>query len=296
MAIAVQCTCGQAYHLRPEFAGMQVKCPACQGVIDVPVEGAGSQPVLMPVEFMRDKFLMNQKVMSISEKYVISSEQGQPMMLVKRPSHIFKNLVALLAGFLAAIPGAILMLFCASMISAEIGKMIFGGLALAIFLLVLLVVAIRLSPKRHIYFYRGQTEQDLLLQVLQDKKWYLLNATYTVQDPAGQVLAYLRKNMLTDFFRKRWVCTDPNGQLRCIAKEDSVLLALLRRFLGPLFGMLRTNFIFVAPDETTVLGEFNRKFTLLDKYVLDMQQDVSHVIDRRVALAIGVMLDTGERR
>ena len=46
----------------------------------------------------------------------------------------------------------------------------------------------------------------------------------------------------------------------------------------------------------SVIGEFNRKLTVLDRYVLDMSADPQHTVDRRIALALGVMLDTGERR
>jgi len=73
------------------------------------------------------------------------------------------------------------------------------------------------------------------------------------------------------------------------------VLSLLRRVLGPLFGLLRTNFVFLRPDGE-VLGEFNRKFTLLDRYVVDLSADTDRALDRRIALAMGIMLDTGERR
>jgi len=72
--------------------------------------------------------------------------------------------------------------------------------------------------------------------------------------------------------------------------------ALLRRFLGPLFGILRTNFIFLPAGTEDVIGEFKRKFTILDRYVLDMTSDPERLMDRRIAIALGVMLDTGERR
>ena len=79
---------------------------------------------------------------------------------------------------------------------------------------------------------------------------------------------------------------------------------------GNLFGILRSNYIFLRPDQESalydptdaadydrkVIGEFNRKFTLLDRYVLDMSQDQGHVLDRRLTVALGVLLDTGERR
>ena len=51
-----------------------------------------------------------------------------------------------------------------------------------------------------------------------------------------------------------------------------------------------------VPDGTTELGRFNRKLTLFDKYVLDMTSDGARTLDRRIAVALGVLLDTGERR
>jgi len=50
------------------------------------------------------------------------------------------------------------------------------------------------------------------------------------------------------------------------------------------------------PLNNNELGVFNRSFTILDRYVLDMSADLKARIDRRLALAMGVMLDTGERR
>ena len=69
-------------------------------------------------------------------------------------------------------------------------------------------------------------------------------------------------------------------------------LALVRRFLTRLVPLC---FIFCLPSGQ-VVGEFNRKFTILDRYVLDLSADSGRALDRRVALAMGVMLDTGERR
>jgi uncharacterized protein YxjI len=150
------------------------------------------------------------------------------------------------------------------------------------------------EPKRHVTFYRDEHKNEVLLEVEQDKQFQFLEATFTVRDPQGRVLAKLRKNNLFDFLRKRWYCDDLAGRRLCIIKEDSILLSLLRRVLGPLFGILRTNFVFVRGER--VIGEFNRKMTLLDQYVLDLTADSGHTLDRRIALAAGVMLDTGERR
>jgi hypothetical protein len=99
---------------------------------------------------------------------------------------------------------------------------------------------------------------------------------------------------LFDYIRRRWQVMNANGQTLCTAKEDSIILSLLRRTGIPIFLFLRTNFIFLRGQD--VIGEFNRKLTLLDRYVLDLTADRQRSFDRRIALALGVMLDTGERR
>ena len=50
-----------------------------------------------------------------------------------------------------------------------------------------LAVGIVLAPKRHIDFYSDESRTDLLLKVLQDKKFHVIVATYTVLTPAGEL-------------------------------------------------------------------------------------------------------------
>jgi hypothetical protein len=162
-------------------------------------------------------------------------------------------------------------------------------------------LSITLMAKRHVTFYRDQTKQDRMLQIIQDNKFYLINAHYSIKDAQGQLLATLHKNHLYNILRKRWYCYAPDGSLLCVAKEDSMLRSVLRRIFAQLGGigalalpLLRTNFVILHGQQP--MGLFNRKMTLLDRYQLDMSADTRRVIDRRIALALGVMLDTGERR
>jgi hypothetical protein len=157
----------------------------------------------------------------------------------------------------------------------------------------LFLVGIPLSAKRHVTFYRDASKRQSLMDVLQDRKFQPITATYTVRDAQGAPLARLAKNWLYNMFRKRWYVYGPDGRLLYVAKEDSIILSLLRRLFGPLMGLLRTNFLILTDD---VVGEFQRKLTILDRYVLDMSADPRREVDRRIALALGVMLDTGERR
>ena len=107
------------------------------------------------------------------------------------------------------------------------------------------------------------------------------------------------KNYLYNFYRKKWVVKDPNGSTIVVAREDSLILSLVRRYM-PLLDLLSmimfTNFVFQRPDTQEVIGEFNRKMTFFDRYALDLTADHDHLLDRRLAVALGVLLDTGENR
>ncbi len=298
MSVHVTCQCGTSYELKDEFAGKLVKCPHC-GRENRVSGGGGGVPVQVQADpvFDRDLFLLRQQMLKISEKYDVADEQGHNIIYIERPAHLLQNLGAIIAGFVAA--GVVFVAFTSVAEQTPVGSaarsiLIILGFVLAI--AALLGVAIPLSAKRHVTFYRDGSKRDRLLEVLQDKKWQPITMTYTVRDFRGKPLARFAKNILYNLIRKRWYVYGPDQRLLYVAKEDSVILSLLRRFLGPMLGVLRTNFIILRPDSEEVIGEFKRKFTILDRYVLDMGGDPQRLMDRRVALALGVMLDTGERR
>jgi len=292
--IAVTCACGKSFNLKDQMAGQTLTCPRCNNPVQVPAAPAVAAQA--DTAFDRDVFLINQKI-RIDAKYQVTDEQGQPILFVVRPSYLFRNLLAMAAGFAAAF--AWLFVFT-SLAQAAGDQSTVGGILILLgglgFIPVLLVVAVALSKKRHTTIYRDERMQEELLTVQQDRKWQWITWTYTVTNPDGGVLALLRKNLLYNLFRKRWYLDGPNGQRIATAKEDSIILSMLRRLLGPLFGLLRTNFVIMRGDSEDVIGEFNRKYTILDKYVLDLKADGQRSLDRRLALAMGLMLDTGERR
>jgi uncharacterized protein YxjI len=283
--------------LKDEFAGKLVKCPHCGRPARAPsvvTAVAGGDPA-----FDRDIFLLRQQMLKISEKYDVGDEQGNKIIFVERPAHLLRNLGSVLA-VIAIVFAALVLLgsfeeTSGSARNAE-GLKLLG--ALLLIFVVAPVVGIALSVKRHVTFYRDESKRERLLDILQDKKFQPITKTYTVRDARGRPIARFGKNILFNLFRKRWYVWAPGSgrRLLFLANEDSIILSLLRRFLGPLFGLLRTNFIFLPAGTDDVIGEFKRKFTILDRYVLDMSADPQRLMDRRIALALGVMLDTGERR
>lgn len=252
--------------------------------------------------FRRHRFLLKQRMMTISHKYDVADEAGGSLMFVHRPAHMGRMLLGALVtlvfmfGFAAGgIALAVSLEKTNETLAAICGV---GGVAIGI--IGGIALAVIMSPKRHITFYTDQSKVGRLLEVLQVNKLHLLVGTYAVMDAEGEPLAMLKKFYLTDIIRKRWKCTDAEGNHLCTILEDSWARSILRRLLGQFSPLLaiafRTNFIIIEPVTNKKLGMFNRKATILDRYVLDMTTDPDHVIDRRIAVAIGVLLDTAERR
>lgn len=299
MAIDVRCDCGRTFGFKNELAGRDVACPDCGTTLSIPAVTAQADAA-----FDRDRFLLRQKRLAINEIYDVRDDRDASLLYVRRPTYPFRRILAILAGIFVAI-----VLLAASVIipvelfgGADAGKSPLLGLATLAGTLLSMVAGfftiVGLSPKRHVSFYRDPSRQECVLEVKQDSKFMPIRMNFTVVDPKTGPIGRMSKNVLFDLFRKRWRVSGPEGIPICTAFEDSIILALLRRFLGTLFGLLRTNYLIVrgADADGERLGEFNRKLTLFDRYVLDLTADPLRSLDRRLAVALGVMLDTGERR
>jgi len=232
---------------------------------------------------------IRQKIIAISEKYTVRDEYGNPRFYVVRPPHL-RHTMAVGLGVTAVRIGILIMfvrlLFSGNELLA-IGLMIAGNIALG-------YAAALLLPYRDIAIYSDESQQIRLLAVCQQNKigWY---RRFVLYDCMGNIVAMLRRPTLRSMFRATWIAETPDGQLISVAREDSLARAVLRRYLGPLFGILRTNFNFEFPNGA-VYGLYNRKLTLNDQYLLDLRGDPGRTVDRRVALALGILLDTGEGR
>ena len=244
--------------------------------------------------FDRDKFLLRQKFLAISEKYDVWDEEGNSILYIERPAHFLRNLGAVFAGLLAGVATGAALFALTSIVPQSLRDLMIV-FTLASILVVIFVVIILLSKKRDLTIYRDQSKQEPLLKVLQDKKLQLITATFTIRDTNGDI-AKFTKNYLYEMFCKYWHCYTPDGALICIAKEDPLIMALLRRFVSSFLDLIPINFVIIHGETHQLLGEFNRQFTIRDRYVLDMSADQAGYLDRRIAIALGVMLDTGERR
>jgi uncharacterized protein YxjI len=249
--------------------------------------------------FRRDRFLLHQKHFSLTEKYAVFDEAGHQIAFVKREAHHLRQIGALLAAIVAGLLVGGLMIAATMVLVDERQETLILVLVLTSAVLgiaSMVVVGIWLMPKRHINFFTDEQMRHQVLKVFQDQKVAFINATYTIADADLNLLGWCRKNYLYNLIRKRWYVYDAEGRDVCVVLEDSVWRSIVRRVARDVLPLMRTNFIILTPDQESKLGEFNRRFTLLDKYVLDLTHDREGRLDRRLAIAIGVLLDTGERR
>ena len=163
----------------------------------------------------------------------------------------------------------------------------------------------RFLGKRTVTIYEDDAGREAVLKLTQEHYWEIWRREYMVETPDGQLVARLSRNNVQSLFRRGWKIAGPDGTPIAKVQEDSVPLAIIRRVVDwipfvALAGLLiKTDFDFIgtgAPGNERKLGSFNRKVSMFDKYVLDMSPDPERVIDRRVALAAGVLLDTAEKR
>jgi uncharacterized protein YxjI len=294
MPVTVECECSHTFSLKDAFSGRMVQCPECGRAVRAGTTTFTPESQADPV-FGRDVFLLRQQALRINERYDVTDEQGTPILFVERPAHFLRNVGAVLAGVAVG--------FVLITLGTSIADGATGGMASVIGLVFVLaafvsfvLVPMALSKKRHVTFYADESKSVRLLDVLQDGKFFFVHARYTVRDAQGTVIARFRKNYLFNLIRRKWEVLGPDGtSVKWVAREDSIILSLVRRFV-PLMNLLRTNFIFQQSGSDRVVGEFRRKMTILDRYALDLKADRARAFDRRVAVALGVMLDTGERR
>jgi hypothetical protein len=160
--------------------------------------------------------------------------------------------------------------------------------------------------RSNITIYDDDTCANAIFVIEQTHRYAAIRRTYTLSDAAsGEPIAHLSRHNLKSWLRRAWEVTDPGGRPIAAAREDSAWIAGFRRvlewipYVSIVVSLVRTNFqFFVVGDgggEERV-GAFNRKLSIGDKYILDLRDDAGRRLDRRIALALGIMLDTGEAR
>jgi uncharacterized protein YxjI len=164
---------------------------------------------------------------------------------------------------------------------------------------------LRLFGRRaDISFYHREGDAEPVLTLKQDHAYEFRRREYTLVDEGGEAIARLRRDNIKALFRRAWNIEDPSGAVIARALEDSAFMSIVRRvvdwipFVALLGLVIKTDFHILLSREQgeTKVGSFDRKIGIGDKYVLNLREDAERRFDRRIAVALGILLDTAEAR
>ncbi|MFD0682524.1 MULTISPECIES: hypothetical protein [unclassified Paenibacillus] len=140
--------------------------------------------------------------------------------------------------------------------------------------------------KEDIRLYSDETMQEELITI-KARSVIDFSATYDVVDTVtGERLGSLRRKGMKSILKDEWIILDPNESEVGLIKEDSILLALLRRFL---INLIPQKFNVEINSKTiTVFGQNFNPF--VSKLKVDFSLDTANQLDRRFGLAAAVLL------
>ena len=143
----------------------------------------------------------------------------------------------------------------------------------------------RLREDIRVYSDEAKTQEVLSIKARQIIDF---SAAYDVVDTAlNQKVGALRRKGLRSLLRDEWEVLDANDRVVGLLFEDSIGLALLRRLL--LGSWLPQNYD-ITFGETRV-ADLRQNFNLFRYELnLDFSMDVSHMMDRRLGIAAGILL------
>ena len=148
----------------------------------------------------------------------------------------------------------------------------------------------KLREDIRVYSDESKSQEVLMIKARQIIDF---SAAYDVVDSAsGQKVGALRRKGLASMLRDEWEVLDVNDNVIGSLFEDSMGMALLRRFLS---GLIPQNYdILVNGHRVADLKQNFNPFTY--HLNLDFSMDTSGQLDRRLGIAAGILLAVVEGR
>jgi len=148
----------------------------------------------------------------------------------------------------------------------------------------------KLREDIRVYSDESKTQEVLMIKARQIIDF---SAAFDVVDSAtGQKVGALRRKGFASLLRDEWVILDVGDNVIGKLFEDSMGMALLRRFLT---GLVPQNYdITIGTERVADLKQNFNPFTY--QLNIDFSMDISRRLDRRVGIAAGILLAAIEGR
>lgn len=148
----------------------------------------------------------------------------------------------------------------------------------------------KLREDIRVYADEAKTQEVLAIKARQIVDF---SAAYDVIDSStGQKVGAMRRKGLKSILRDEWEVLDVNDNVRGVLVEDSMGLALLRRFLT---NLVPQNYDMLFGE--TRVGDFKQNFNPFTYELnIDFSMDTAGQVDRRLGIAAGILLAAVEGR
>jgi hypothetical protein len=157
----------------------------------------------------------------------------------------------------------------------------------------------KLKIKEEIRFFADEGETQELFHI-KARTWLDTGGSkYDVVDAQEGQIGLLEHLFKQSLFRSTWRISNAADEEVATAQERSLPLAVLRRvidFVPDYGGLIPIPYNFDILRGSQPIGRMDRKFKLRDQYVLDLSGDTEKTLDRRLAIALAIGLDTLQNR
>ncbi|MHA2202353.1 MAG: hypothetical protein ACW991_01570 [Candidatus Hodarchaeales archaeon] len=166
----------------------------------------------------------------------------------------------------------------------------------------------RFGRKTHMHVFPGDPKSTPEIITIKDLSSFDLWASFDVLDnETNQNLGRAKRNFWSSLIRENWTIWDGSGNVIGKVKARSLLKCILRNprwipIIGGIFELfswlirLQFDIYLIQNGEEVKVGEFNRKRTIGDKYILDLTTDTERRFNRKFAVALAILLDSAEQR
>lgn len=163
----------------------------------------------------------------------------------------------------------------------------------------------RLTFKEKVTFFADEAQQQPIY-TLRAEKIMDVHGRYMIEDIQGNLLGSFRKEFKKSLLKSTWNIIGDNDQPVLTVTENSLTLALFRRFGGfiPFVGtlvdilvlFLRYHFSFIDTSTGQEVGQYKKTTLFRDHYLLSMNNETYDQHDWRVLAAMAVALDALQSR
>jgi hypothetical protein len=148
----------------------------------------------------------------------------------------------------------------------------------------------KLAIREDLRFFADESESEELFRV-KARQMVDVGGRYDVTTPAGERIGVLQRRFAQTLVRTTWTVLDAEEGPIAEVTESSMARAVLRRVVD-----IPILYHFSILVDGKQVGEVKRVLTLRDRYVMTLGGDFDRRIDRKLAVALLVVLDALQSR